>query len=356
MKKVKTEKMKILFINKIALKLSLLTLALFLIAPFSFLQAQTGEILQPKVLIVPGKQKFKVKQKIKNVSSGDDASAEKSIAVDAKVNVQLCVSEGKLKVNGWERNEIRAFVTGGSEVGFKVQQKQSGTPVWVVVLGFDPTKNGDNEGNECLSGDDIELDVPRGAVVNVKSSETETVIDSVSKATVEINGGDIFLNNITQGIDAKTYEGDVTVENSSGAMTLSSTTGNIVAFNVSPSGIGDIFKAKTSSGAIALQRVEHRQIEVGSNSGSIRFNGAFQNGGQYNLSTQNGSISLAIPEQSSLKLNASYGFGVFNSEIPLENLQKNSASKAQSVSALIGKGEATLSLITVSGAIRIRKQ
>ncbi len=350
-----TEKIKTNFINRRARKISLLTLAFFLFAPFSFLSAQTIEV-KPKVVIAPNQPK--IKRKFKKVLNENNESAEKSIAVDAKVNVQLCVSEGRLKINGWEHNEIRAFVSGGSSVGFKVQQKngQSETPVWVVVLGFDSTKNDANNTDECLSGDEIELDVPRGAAVNVKSSESDTSIDSVRKATIEINGGDIFLNNIAQGIDAKTYEGDVTVENSSGAMTLAGTTGNIVAFNVSPSEIGDIFKAKTSSGAIALQRVEYRQIEVNSNSGSIRFNGAFQNGGQYNLSTQNGSISLAIPEQSSFKLNASYGFGVFNSEIPLENLQKNSASKAQSLSASSGKGDATLSLTTYSGAIRIRKQ
>ena len=343
--------------NTIVRNLSLMTFALFLLAPFSFLSAQTVEI-GPKIVAPPLRQRIKLKQKIKTVNEESDATAEKSIAVDAKVNVSLRVCEGKLKINGWERNEIRAFVSGGNQVGFKVQQKnaQSETPVWVKVIGFDSTKDKETDADECLSGEEIELDVPRGAAVNVKSSEGETTVDSVRKATVEINGGDIFLNNIAQGIDAKTYEGDVTVENSSGAMTLTSTTGNIVAFDVNSSDIGDIFKAKTSSGAITLQKVRHRQIDVSSNSGSIRFSGEFQNGGQYNLGTQNGSISLAIPEQSSLKLNASYGFGVFNSELPLQNLQKNSASKAQSISASIGKGEATLSLITVSGAIRIRKQ
>jgi DUF4097 and DUF4098 domain-containing protein YvlB len=178
----------------------------------------------------------------------------------------------------------------------------------------------------------------------------------VRKATVEIEGGDIFLNNIREGIYAKTFEGGVTVENSSGAITLTSTTGNIVAFAVGASEIGDVFKAKTNSGAIALQQIRHRQIEVGSNSGSIRFTGEFQSGGQYNLGTQNGSISLLLPEKSSFKLNASYGFGVFNSEIPLQNLEKNPTPKAQNLSARMGNGDATLILKTVSGAIRIRKQ
>ncbi len=343
--------------NTIIKKMSLLTFALFLFAPLSFVSAQIIET-KPKVVVAPVKQKLKIKQKGKIVEVGNDSTAEKSITVDARVNISLCVSEGKLKVNGWERNEIRAFVGNGTQVGFRVQQKsaQSGSPILVRALGFDPTKENETGSDECLAGEEIELDVPYGAVVNVKGSESETTIDSVRKATVLINGGDIFLNNIAQGIEARTYQGDVMVKNSSGAMTLTCTTGNIVAFDVGASEIGDVFKAKTSSGAITLQKVGHRQTEASSNSGSIRFNGEFQSGGQYNLSTQNGTMLLSIPEKSSFKLNASFGFGKFDSEIPLQNPVKSSASRAQILSATIGGGDGTLNLKTVSGAIRIRKQ
>ena len=313
---------------------------------------------ETKTVVYPVISKSTYKKKVKRIENESDAPAEKSIAVDAKVKVQFCVSEGKIKVNGWERNEIRAFVGGGSQVGFKVQQKsgQNETPVWVVVLGFDPTKNRETGADKCLSGEEIELDVPRGAIVDVESRESETTIDSVRKVTVKTAEGDIFLNNVTQGIEAKTYEGDVTVEKSGGAITLNSSTGNIVAFDVSASEIGDIFRAKTSSGVITLQQVEHRQMEVDSISGSIRFVGEFQSGGQYNLKTTNGSILLSIPATSSSKINVSTVFGAFNSEIPLQNPVKSPNPKAQSLSASIGKGEATLNLTTHTGSIRIKKQ
>jgi hypothetical protein len=249
-------------------------------------------------------------------------------------------------------------VVSGSEVGFNVREKnkQSNKAVWVEVLGFDPTKNKETNPDECLSGEEIELDVPRGATVNVKGQASETIIESVGKVTVGIVGGDIFLSDIERGIDAKTYEGDVTVGKSGGAMTLISTTGNIVAFEVAPSQIGDIFIAKTSSGAITLQSVEHRQMEINSNSGSMKFVGEFLSGGQYTFGTQNGSILMAIPQNSSCKINASFGFGAFNSEFPLLNVVKNATSKTQSLSALLGSGDATLNLTTYSGAIRIKKQ
>jgi hypothetical protein len=337
------------FENTTLRKLSHTAFALFLFAPLIFVSAQ-------RVEIAPVRVKPKIKQ---NVKQTDDHAmpAEKSIAVDAKVNVSLCVSEGNLKVTGWERNEIRAFVGQGSAVGFKILQKnRQNNAVWVMVTGSDSVKTGENESEECLSGEEIELDVPRGAVVNVKGRTTETKIEMVRKVTVKNIAGDIFLNNIEQGIYAGTYEGDVMVENSGGAITLESANGNIVALDVAPSEIGDIFKAKTNSGAIILQAIEHRQNEVSSISGSIKYVGAFQSGGQYNLRTTNGTISLAIPEKSSCRINASYGLGIFNTDIPLKDIVKSPSTKTQSLTGLMGGGDANVNLTTYSGAIRIKKQ
>ena len=339
--------------NTIARKIYLLTFALFLFAPFSLLSAQTITV-EPKVINPP----VRGVRPISRIVLDENITAERSIAVDDRVKVQLSVCEGKVKVNGWERNEIRAFVTGGRQIRFKIIQRggENETPVWLEVVGFDPTKNNGTGAIECLSGKEIEIDVPRGATVNVKSNQSETTIDSVRKVTVKNAGGNIFLNRIAEGISAETYQGGVTVENSSGAMTLNTSTGNIVAFGVNSSEIGDVFRAKTSSGTILLQRIEHRQTEVTSASGSIKFVGNFQNGGQYTLRTHNGSILLALSEKSSFRLNASFGFGAFNSEIPLENVIKNVSPKAQSLTATVGKGESTLTTNTVSGAIRIKKQ
>ena len=278
---------------------------------------------------------------------------EKSIAVDEKINLQFCVSEGNVKVTGWDRNEVRVFINEGSQIGFNVIQSNDETkmPVWIAVLGYEPSKNKGKKVDECLSGGDIEIEVPRNATVNIKSRESKTKIDSVRKVNVKNIGGGIFLNNIAEGIEAATYEGDVTVEKSSGAMSLESLSGNILAFDVHADEIGDIFKAKTSSGIITLQDIGHRQLEIETNSGSIKFNGAFAKGGQYNFGTTNGAINLIVPQNSSCKISASYGFGAFNSDIPMQNVVKSQATSVKNLSATMGNGDCTLNLRTYNGAI-----
>jgi len=338
----------------IARKISLAIFAVIFCVPFSSVLAQATQG-ESKVITAPFKQKFK--RKYRKVIGGSESSAEKSITVDAKVNIRLCVTEGILKITGWERNEIRVFVVNGSGVAFNVREKNiQNKAAWLTIN--DSGVAGDSQANSrgCLSGEKLELDVPRGATVNIESETSETTIESVRKVIVKNVGGDILLNNIEQGIHAATYEGDVMVGNSGGAVTLESGNGNIVALDVAPGEIGDIFKAKTSSGAITLQNIGHRQTEINSNSGSVKYTGAFHNGGQYNFGTQNGTITLAIPEKSSFKINATYGLGKFNSDLKLNIITENNTSKTQSIFAASGSGDANVNLTTYNGAIRIKKQ
>ncbi|MGI9054218.1 MAG: DUF4097 family beta strand repeat-containing protein [Pyrinomonadaceae bacterium] len=305
----------------------------------------------------PFGRNFKVSKKSPAVFDFNYDTSEKAIIVDPKINISLCVQGGNIKVNGWDRNEVRVFINQGSPIGFKVLQKnrQTEKPVWVMIVGFDPKKN-TVQTEECISGDDIEIDAPRNATVNIKSQESKTVIDSIGKVSIKNVVGDIMLNNIANGVKALTLEGDVIVEKSNGAMDLQSITGNISVSGVSPSEIGDVFKAKTNNGAISLQAIEHRQMEINTNSGSIKFTGELSTNGQYSFNTQNGSILLFIPPDSSCKINAVYGYGTFNSEIPLQKVEKNPSPQIKSLTAQIGNGDAALNFTTYNGSINIKKQ
>lgn len=299
----------------------------------------------------PTPPRRRVSRRIENNSG---IPAEKSIAVDAKANIELCVDNGNLKVNGWERNEVRAMVQSGSYVGFKVLNKNvQNSPLVLKVLGYDPMKNPGIGLNSCLAGENIEIDVPRGATVKIEGRQYEAEVSSVYKAVVKNDGGDIVLNDISQGIYAQTYQGDVRVENSGGVISLSTTNGNIFAFNAKPIEFSNIFSAKTSSGAIKLQAVEYSQVNTKSTSGTINFSGNILSGGQYTFDTHNGSILLNIPQKSSCEVSATYVYGNFQSEIPMTNVSKT-PGQPQKLTGQIGSGDATLTLKTYNGAINIK--
>ena len=285
----------------------------------------------------------------------DGATSERSMVVDGNVSVKLCVAEGDLKINGWKRNEVRIFVKNGRKFHMKPLEKsvESGKVNWLWVGNIAEGRPGPS--SDCLAGESIEIDAPLGASFDLSGRAARTSVDSVKKVKVKILEGVITMRNIPGGINAYTSQGDVMVENSGGAIALESTTGNIVAVEVSPGQIGELLRAKTNSGAISLQKVMHRQIEASSISGSLIFEGKFLAGGIYNFRTSNGSIRLGLPPGSSCTIRATYGYGSFNSELPMKIISEDHTPRAKTVFAKIGEGEATVSLTTSTGSINIRR-
>lgn len=293
-------------------------------------------------------------------SVGKKDIAEKSISANSKAYISFCVVRGSVKVNGWNRKEARIFIKGrkSSQVGFKVREKsrKDGKPVWIQVLGHNPKKVRPTSYNTCLSGD-IELDVPKNASVKIENTkgQSRTTVDSVRAANVEVLGGEIYLSNITQRINAQTYQGGVTVRNSSGKMFVATNDGNIIAHNTYSSDIGDYFKARTRSGAITLQSVEQKEVKSSSILGSINYVGRIAAYGKYDFNTTKGSINLAIPKDSSCQIVAAYG-GAFSSELPMKNIFKERTGSLVFLRGKMGKGEANLNLKSFNGTIRIREK
>lgn len=287
---------------------------------------------------------------------GDGVTSEKSMVVDPNVAIKLCVSEGNLKVNGWRRNEVRVFVKNGRKFRFKALEKssESGKVNWLWVGNVVEGRPAPSA--ECLAGERIEIDAPLGANLDISGRSAPTSIDSVKKVKVKIEEGAVMLRNISGGINAYSAQGNVIVENSSGSIGLESTTGNIVAVEVTSGQIGDLFRARTNSGQISLRKVEHRQIDASSISGSLVFEGKFLSGGIYNFRTSVGSIRLAIPGSSSCTVTATYADGDFVSEIPYKILTQNITPQAKILVASIGSGDANVHLRASSGRITIKKQ
>lgn len=298
-------------------------------------------------------------EKDKDLESFDDIPVEKFIEVDSNVNISLCVSEGNLKINGWDRNEIRVFVNRGSGAGFRPYGKNDdGNPTRVTVLGYDPKK--DKEVRQCLSGDEIELDVPSDAYLTTLNGQkrVSVTIESIAKVVkVENNAGNVQLREVRDGIGlVKTYEGNITVEDSSGPISLETTNGSIFVYNVEPTEDGDALKVKTNSGQIVLQSTVHSITEVRAITGSIRFTGEIQTDGQYVFKNTSGMIQLGIPKDSSCMIQVLSQKNKFSYTVPLSvETETLYAPSWQKVIGRMGDGEATISLTSDNGAIIIKK-
>ena len=284
----------------------------------------------------------------------DDLTSEKSMVVDGNVAVKLCVAHGDLRINGWQRNEVRVFVKEGRPFKMKpIEKSAAGKVNWLWIGNIVEGRPG--PAAECLAGESIEIDAPVGMSLDLSGREVRTSIDSVKKVNVRIGAGAVTLRNITGGIRAQTGRGDMMVENSAGGISLIGYTGNLLISDVKSGQIGDLLEARTNTGAVTMQNVEHRQIQVSSTSGSIVFDGKFLSGGIYNFRTATGSIRVIIPGVSSCTLTATYGGGDFDAGIPYKVITENKTPQANIIVAKIGSGDATVNLTTTNGSIVIAK-
>jgi hypothetical protein len=279
---------------------------------------------------------------------------EKAISTTQSVNLKFCVSEGDVELNGWGRDEVRIFVRGGREPVMKTLERDSSSDkaAWLLIGSLTAR---DAVGSDCLAGQKIELDVPFSASVDISGRSAGITIDTVRRAKVKIVEGSIRLRNISAGVTAEVFQGDVLVESSGGPVSLQSGTGNITAFDLKPGEIADAFRAKTNSGTISMQGVNHRQIEASSIFGSVIFDGRLLSGGIYDFKTTNGRVRLRIPAETSGKIAAAYGFGSFQSAIPYKILTENNTGGGKSIVIQFGEGDATVNITTASGSIAIER-
>lgn len=277
---------------------------------------------------------------------------EKAIAVQPNVSVKLCVSHGELRINGWSRDEVRVFVRQGRDPFFKILERdaESDKAAWLFV-GNSPQR--DPTASECLSGETIDLDVPFQASIDISGRTAGVTIDSIRRAKAKIVEGSVRLRNISGGVTAEVFQGDVFVESSTGAISLQAGSGNIAAIDLKPAEAGDGFRARTNSGTISIQGVKHRQIEAGSIFGSVVFDGGFLPGGIYDFKTTNGKVRLLLPLNASARIAAAYGFGAFQSSIPYKVLTENNTGGGKSIVVQFGDGGATVNITTASGTIAI---
>lgn len=289
----------------------------------------------------------------------DGVTTERVLKADPRVKLDLCITRGTIRINGSSNDEIRVFIKNGAKFGFKVQETNTKTGLanWAEIIQIAEQKPGYSFTGECIWGEDIEIDLPEAASISIKGKDINASIDTLRRVVVKSIGGALSLRNISGGIDANTGQGSVLVESSTGTMSLESTNGNIVVIDAGPSESGDTFMAKTSRGAISLNELQFRRLDVKSISGSVAFNGAVLRGAAYSFDTSTGSISLTLPKETSCGVQATY-LGKIDSALPLNIITENfQPGSVKSINATLGKGgEASLRLITNVGSISIKQQ
>jgi hypothetical protein len=229
------------------------------------------------------------------------AQVERTSAADGQAVVSLCLSSGDVLVRGWERAEVRARAEGVGNVRLLTPNVQPAPRVEVLVS--DDEENEPDSG-DCGTAEQVELMVPRGATINVRTHNGHIDVSDVADARVEALSGDVDLRRITKGVTVSCLSGDVSLTDASGPVRLVTVSGSVEARNARPLAAGDDFEAKSTSGEVTVENVRHSQVTGATVSGSLLYTGALARGGAYDFRTISGDVTMEIPSDSSFSLHA----------------------------------------------------
>lgn len=240
----------------------------------------------------------------------DERRVEQTVAAEPNVIVSLCIASGSITVRGWERNEVQANSSDAETIELRRTSANTAGPASrIEVLIANQADGPRTQAGSCSAFSDIELNVPRGAIVQLQTRDGDINVSDVAEARVETQNGDIDLQLISRLVEARCLSGDITLKDSTGRVLLGSVSGSVEATNVRSNTAGDDFDAGTVSGDVVLDRVSHAQVHAKSVSGSVNMTGPLAHGGRYDFKTMSGDVTLALPSDSSFKVNAKVAHG-----------------------------------------------
>jgi hypothetical protein len=206
---------------------------------------------------------------------------ERRIAVDAHASIRIFNLAGSTRVTGWDRDSI--VVTGTVPRGggtFFIGGAGAGAKLGVTSDSLD------------APGSKLEVFVPRGATVWVKSSSADVTLTGV-EGDVDIStvSGNIRADGTPRRISAEAMDGSIDLATRA-AITRAKTAGGSITLQ---GGGGDVTASSVSG---AIRYVAAHKVLVGrleSVTGSVTFQGTVIRGGTLNIETHDGLVDLTVP-------------------------------------------------------------
>jgi DUF4097 and DUF4098 domain-containing protein YvlB len=231
---------------------------------------------------------------------------DRSMTVDPQTIVTLCVASGTLNVRGWDKNEIHVRSLDAAQIEFRRIDKvkdttKPATRVDVMVL---DKATGSNPKLDCQALASVEMDVPTGATVQVQTRDGDITIAGVAAAYAGSQNGDIDIERVTKLVEAGSLGGSIYLKDSSGRVNLSSASGVLEVMNVRAATDEDTFEVGTVSGDIQLSRVSNPKVTAKTVNGTLSMTGPLAKSGSYGFTNMTGDVVLAMPHDASFQLNA----------------------------------------------------
>lgn len=261
---------------------------------------------------------------------------EKHFTVSGRADVSLSTFDGSIEVRTWDRADVQVTIekraaSKESLATIEVESEQNGDKVTVAVKsqrrqGFD-FHFGDHRSAKLI------VSVPVASDLTARSGDGAIDVAGVD-GRVELGSGDgaISGRDLNGDVRAHTGDGSIRLENVKGALNVDTGDGRVIA-----SGTFSALRARSGDGSVSIA------AEPGSAVSS-----------EWSITTGDGSVTLALPEDLNGELDAHTGDGrIHMQDLALSNVIGEIRKNA--VRGRLGSGGSLVRVRTGDGSITLKR-
>ena len=279
--------------------------------------------------------------------SGESRSVNESRPAKADAEVRIDDLAGTVKIQGWDRNEVRISGTLGPEVQ-KLEINATDSSIEIKVILPHHTR-GDEDCSSCA---DLQIQVPKGGRIEVSTVsadvEASGLTGQVQFGTVS---GNATVSSSASRIDLRTVSGDVTVVGSGKAASIDT---NSVSGTMRLSDVDGSVDAENVSGDTKVVSRHVTNLKLTATSGNLTFEGTPVKGGNYDINNVSGDVVLAVGSSPDARFDVSSFSGDIDNSFGPKPTRVSKYSPGMELHFTSGSAGATLVARTLSGDIHLQ--
>ena len=290
---------------------------------------------------------------------------DKTLSIDGATNISVENLRGKVKVLGWDKNEVSV----SGEIDEKAERfifEKDGAFIKVKVV-----MPHHMNGSWHDKGSDLVINMPHKLRLDFNGVSTDVFVKGLTKSTeVKSVSGNISVESLSDLIDVSSVSGDITSENLSGKINLTSVSGDIndknSAGRITLKAVSGHLKTRseasevfvnTVSGEIDMILAEADELIISTVSGDVDGELSLNTNGLIKMSSVSGDIDLGFTNdvQASFRMRSNAGGDLVN-KITNDKAKHAKYGPSSKLYFETGNGKASVKASTVSGRLKVYKK
>ena len=280
--------------------------------------------------------------------TGAQEKLDRRLPATSTGTVQVRNLAGSVRIVGWDRNEVQVQGTLGQGTERLDFENRSGVIVIEVIL---PERRDQRRENR-IEGSELEIRVPAGAVMDVRTVSAGIRVEGVRGALeLESVSGEIQTVGEPEEVRASSISGDIDVAASRGLVHANTISGEVTIGQA----VGE-FRVSTISGNATVRVRALTEGTFDSIAGNFRFDGDLAARARLDLESHSGTIELTVPANISARFEVDTFSGSIRNEFGQEPERTSKYVPGKELNFTQGAGDARILIHVFSGRVEIRKR